>query len=137
MVDQPFATAFFATYDPKLRRLAYASAGHPPSLLGTEGGRWQWLSEARSTPLGLQHRSDRPQARVDLPGPATLIVFSDGVVERAGEIIDVGLARVFDAVVSDPEDSLEHLLDAVSLTARHDDAVFVRISLNPCETPPR
>lgn len=125
---RPYATCFVAFFDPVAGTLNYSSAGHPPGLLGMEDGSWRWLSDARSTPIGVPASSARPTATIEVPRDATLVVYTDGVVERAGEVIDTGLARMFDAVVGAPDGSVNALLDRVA-AATSDDASFVRVHL--------
>ena len=67
---------------------------------------------------------------IHLDGPCTLIVYTDGAVERAGEVIDTGLARVFDAVTRRPNASVDQLLHEVTEETVRDDASFVRVRLN-------
>lgn len=128
-ITRPYATAFFAIFDPERRELKYSTAGHPPAMLGAADGSWRWLYEGRSTPIGLPFPRARPSATVQLDGPATLVIYTDGVVERAGEIIDSGLARVFDAVVRSPNRPVADLVDEVTTSTNHDDTSFVRIRL--------
>ena len=123
-----YATCFVAFFDPTAGTLNYSAAGHPPGLLGVSDGTWRWLSEARSTPIGVPASEARPTATVPVPGDATLVIYTDGVVERAGEVIDTGLARMFDAVVDSPDGSVSALLDRVA-AASTDDASFVRVHL--------
>jgi integral membrane sensor domain MASE1 len=128
-LDRPYATAFFAIFDPRAGQLSYSTAGHPPALLGASDGTWRWLYDGRSTPIGLPFPRARPSATVAIDGSATLVIYTDGVVERAGEVIDSGLARVFDAVVRSPNRSVADLVDEVTTTTNHDDVSFVRIRL--------
>lgn len=125
---RPYATCFVAFFDPRQGTLNYSSAGHPPALLGMADGSWRWLSDARSTPIGVPASDSRPAATVEVAGEATLVVYTDGVVERAGEVIDTGLARMFDAIVDAPNGSVTALLDRVA-AATSDDASFVRVHL--------
>ena len=128
-ITRPYATAFFAIFDPERRELKYSTAGHPPAMLGAADGSWRWLYDGRSTPIGLPFPRARPSATVQLDGPSTLVIYTDGVVERAGEIIDSGLARVFDAVVRSPDRPVADLVDEVTSSTNHDDTSFVRIRL--------
>ncbi|WP_310741408.1 SpoIIE family protein phosphatase [Microbispora sp. H10670] len=75
-------------------RLAYSVAGHPPPLLVTGDGRSRFLRDARNPLLGLDH--DRPWASAvePLPPHATLLLYTDGLVERRGEDIGDGLERL-------------------------------------------
>jgi len=129
MEDRPYATAFFARFNPTARTLTYSTAGHPPALLGKDDGSWEWLFRGRSTPIGVPFPQARPSATVQLDGPCTLIVYTDGAVERAGEVIDTGLARVFDAVTRRPNASVDQLLHEVTEETVRDDASFVRVRL--------
>ena len=128
-ITRPYATAFFAIFDPERRELKYSTAGHPPAMLGHADGSWRWLYDGRSTPIGLPFPRARPSATVQLDGPTTLVIYTDGVVERAGEIIDSGLARVFDAVTRAPNRPVADLVDEVTTSTNHDDTSFVRIRL--------
>lgn len=128
LAGRPYATCFVAFFDPASGTLNYSCAGHPPGLLGLADGSWRWLSEARSAPIGVPATESRPTATVTLDGEATLVIYTDGVVERAGEVIDTGLARMFDAVVDSPDGSVNALLDRVA-AATSDDASFVRVHL--------
>nr|MDT0659401.1 SpoIIE family protein phosphatase [Micromonospora sp. DSM 115978] len=87
-----YATVGYAEYSPADRTLSYACAGHPPPLL-VAGGAGTYLTEARSEPLRLSTRP-RPMAQVSAPPEAMLVWYSDGLVERRHEIIDVGLDRL-------------------------------------------
>lgn len=127
-VGRTYATCLIAYFVPSTGELNYASAGHPPGLIGTGDGAWQWLTGARSTPIGVPTTALRESARLRLERDATLVVYTDGVVERAGEIIDTGLARMFDAVSASQDRPVTELVDRL-VSASADDASFVRIHL--------
>jgi PAS domain S-box-containing protein len=89
-----FATACCAFLDPVSGVVSYASAGHPPMVLVPEHGPAVWLDGARSAPLGVGLDRPRDDATVVMAPGAVLVAFSDGLVERRGEALDVGLARL-------------------------------------------
>lgn len=89
-----FATAAYAILDPNTGRLTFASAGHPPMLLVTDRGDTRWLLEGRSPPMHREPWDERPEAAVTLDPGTMLIVYSDGLVERRGEELDVGMRRL-------------------------------------------
>lgn len=126
-----YATAFCAVYDPMEQRLNYATAGHPPALLGRSDGSWAWLTGARSPLLGLGRRGARRAESITIDGPCTLIAYTDGVVERPGEAIDVGLERMHDIVSRDPDQSIGALVERLHADSRRDDASVLRIRLRP------
>jgi PAS domain S-box-containing protein len=87
------ATAFAALLDRERRTLTYSNAGHlPPLLLGATT---RFLQEATAPPLAATPEPERrPQATVELPAGSTIVLYTDGLVERRGEDIDVGLRRL-------------------------------------------
>lgn len=69
----------------------FASAGHlPPLVVGPRGSRL--LDGGRSTPLGV--RTDRGTGSVTLATDETLVLYTDGLVERRGEPLDIALHRL-------------------------------------------
>ncbi|MDX3071191.1 PP2C family protein-serine/threonine phosphatase [Streptomyces sp. NPDC088354] len=98
----------------KSREITYSSAGHPPPVLLRTDGRCVLLDEATDPPLGAGPcQAARPQARVPyVPGDA-LVLYTDGLIERRGEDIDVGLTRLTDALTAEARLGAEPLADAV------------------------
>ncbi len=72
-------TLLLAVWDPERRELTVATAGHPPLLL-TDGENVRELGPP-SRPLGVDLDGNDAEIRVACPGAATLVAFSDGVVE--------------------------------------------------------
>ncbi len=89
------ATAVVITIDPYARELAYASAGHPPPLLRDDETREVMRLEAAQSPV-LAHvsRSVVSEGRLELPSRATLVAYTDGMVERRDRVIDEGIERL-------------------------------------------
>ena len=86
-----FATVAYAEYDPAGSRLTYACAGHPPPLL-VDGGTAAYLDGGRSAALGFG--DDPVQATVTVKPGARLILYTDGLIERRRQPIDVGFDRL-------------------------------------------
>jgi PAS domain S-box-containing protein len=93
-----FATALCLFLDPEDGAIEYSSAGHPPALLCARDGTIQWLDDARELPLGVLELDARPTATASLEPGAVLVAYSDGLIERRGEAIDVGLDRLSQTV---------------------------------------
>ena len=74
--------------------LSYASAGHVPGLLATPESAPKLLTDARSVPLAVNRDDPRPQAAAAVAAGSTLLLYTDGLVERRAEPIDAGIARV-------------------------------------------
>ena len=89
-----FATVVYAEYDPARLTLTYACAGHPPPLL-VEGDAVTYLEGGRSGALGFGLSAE--QASVTVKPGARLVLYTDGLIERRREPIDVGFARLAEA----------------------------------------
>jgi PAS domain S-box-containing protein len=92
-----FATVCCALIDPGSGEVTYSSAGHPPMLVLSPGGAVRWLDDARSVPLCSVVAEHRPDATTRLDPRSTLVLFSDGLFERRGEALTVGLGRIAEA----------------------------------------
>lgn len=87
------ATVGLAIYDLTSGMLSYSCAGHPPPLLLTAEGA-ELLERARGLPLGVDATVPREVAEVRVPDPAQIVWYTDGLVERRGESLAVGLDRL-------------------------------------------
>ncbi|MFC5956019.1 PP2C family protein-serine/threonine phosphatase [Streptomyces pratens] len=98
--DALATTAAKAVVDTRHRRITYTSAGHPPPLLARPDGTVVLLDEATDPPLGVltDLGTPRPQATVPYTPGDTLVLYTDGLIERRGEDIDAGLHRLADAL---------------------------------------
>jgi serine phosphatase RsbU (regulator of sigma subunit)/anti-sigma regulatory factor (Ser/Thr protein kinase) len=97
-------TAFCAVLSPDTGELVYSSAGHPPPILVHADGTIRTLDDGHTIPLGVRPDRTRPEAHVTVPPRGTLLLYSDGLVERRGSPLDQGIARA-SAVVQDGHDS--------------------------------
>ncbi|MFC8201634.1 SpoIIE family protein phosphatase [Streptomyces sp. NPDC057298] len=90
------ATAAYLLFHRPTRTLTYVKAGHPPPLVIHPDGSSRYLDGPISPPAG-----PVPEARFRLgeitlaPGEAVLL-YTDGLIERRGETLDTGLARLTD-----------------------------------------
>jgi phosphoserine phosphatase RsbU/P len=76
-------------------RCVLAGAGHPPPLLLGPHGPVYVHEEALGAPLGLLGLTGEARAlSIDLPPGSILLFYTDGLIERRGEDIDTGLARL-------------------------------------------
>ncbi|MFJ8588441.1 SpoIIE family protein phosphatase [Streptomyces sp. NPDC093595] len=91
------ATACYASYNQRTRTLRYARAGHPPPLLIRADGSTRYLAGALAPPLGPVPFKDYPQDETTVPADATLVFYTDGLIERRGEGLDVGMDRLAQA----------------------------------------
>lgn len=138
----PFVTVFYAQLDAPAadgsRALRYSNAGHPPPMARMPDGDIVELDGAASVVIGAPHRSGYDEATVRLPAGATLILYTDGLIEVPGESMTTSLATLQDQIASapndDPDDMLNHLLGPVTQRQRRDDVV-VLLARTAAETP--
>ncbi|MEV4613577.1 SpoIIE family protein phosphatase [Kitasatospora sp. NPDC049258] len=105
------ATCLLALADPARNRWTLASAGHLPPALITPGRPTELLQLPTGPPLGTGLADYEQTIRPLTPGQ-TLLLYTDGLVERRGEDIDVSLARLADLPLPASGD-LDDLLDTV------------------------
>jgi serine phosphatase RsbU (regulator of sigma subunit) len=126
---QRMATALFATLDPVTGQLRIASAGHLAPLLLT-GGHAEFLPVTPSRMLGAP---PAPAPALEwagvLPAGATLVLFTDGLVESRSADIDEGLAHLLAAAeaadTSDPDELCDRLLADLTGVHRADDIALL------------
>jgi PAS domain S-box-containing protein len=93
------ATAVVGIFDPGADTLAFASAGHPPLVVRRASGAVDVVWEGRGPPLCATERASFPSATIALEPGDLLVLYTDGLIERRGEDLDVGLRRLCDALV--------------------------------------
>lgn len=112
----PMSTALVARVEPVPaggRRLHWCSAGHPPPLLAVPGERARYLGTDPGPPLGIDVRLPRADHRADLPADATLLLYTDGLIEHRDLSVDEGMARVADIVTAHAAAPLGTLCDVL------------------------
>ncbi|MEO3873784.1 SpoIIE family protein phosphatase [Nonomuraea sp. B12E4] len=113
-------------------RLHYSVAGHPPPLLVTYEGEGRFLEGALNPLLGYGDDQPRSSAFAMLPPRATLLFYTDGLVERPGENLDDGLQRLRRHAESLARASLDDFSDQVLARmpiARKDDIAMIAVRL--------
>lgn len=87
-----FATCCYVRLDPPTGRAMVARAGHPPPLLRRPGGRTPVLDIPGGVVLGVDPLAHYPVTEVVMDPGAVLALYTDGLVERAGDDIDEGIS---------------------------------------------
>jgi serine phosphatase RsbU (regulator of sigma subunit) len=91
------ATACVLVLDRSSGMVRYSVAGHPPPLLLAERGGVQlaaWLDQAKGLPLGVRETDPRPVSGFALRPGDTLVLYTDGLVEKPGDDIEDGMERL-------------------------------------------
>jgi serine phosphatase RsbU (regulator of sigma subunit)/anti-sigma regulatory factor (Ser/Thr protein kinase) len=134
-----FATCIYAIFDAVAGTCEVASAGHLPPLLVRPDGTNEFLDVSPAPPLGIGSGPIKSRT-LDIEDGSLLVLYTDGLVEKRTEDIDVGLTRlreIFGPGSADRplEDLCKATLDGVySDTQRDDIAVLIaRLSRLPAD----
>jgi anti-anti-sigma factor len=91
--DATGSTVACLVLDPETGDLVWARAGHPPPLVtGPDGCRP--LDDASGTVLGVRARPPFTAGTATITPGESILLYTDGLVERRGEIVDDGIARL-------------------------------------------
>jgi serine phosphatase RsbU (regulator of sigma subunit) len=122
------ATVVCAVVDLPNQTITYSNAGHPPPLL-VHDDQAIWLDGALATPLAALNEPTRPEARLDVHPDDLLVLYTDGLVERRNENLELGLLRLAEiavAVRGEPvQDVADRLISTLIGTTAADDVALV------------
>jgi serine phosphatase RsbU (regulator of sigma subunit)/anti-sigma regulatory factor (Ser/Thr protein kinase) len=132
------ATLLYGEFDAGTNSLRFVRAGHPPPLLRGPDGRVTAVDGRGSLPVGVSRNAHYESSVVELAPNATLLLYTDGLVERRGETLEDGITRL-ERVLADAPEALEALCDhVIEMTApdpeRADDIAV--LALRPVEIDP-
>jgi len=104
--DGQFATVLCASIDLSSGIMTCANAGHPEPLL-TSGDASEFINLDVDIPVGVQSGYSYVETVRSLPAKGTLLLYTDGLVERRGESLSEGQDRLKQAAtVQAPLDAL-------------------------------
>ncbi|MFI8947836.1 PP2C family protein-serine/threonine phosphatase [Streptomyces sp. NPDC053750] len=113
------ATALFGYCEPALRRITLAGAGHSPPLLIGER-RTEFVETSVSAPLGMLACWEAPSVELQAEPGETVLLYTDGLLQRTGDPADRAFARLHAAAAGvpralrhDPGAVAEHVLRTV------------------------
>jgi len=123
--DDNFATVICGMLDTTAGRLTVARAGHPDLLL-IDGDGARYLDAPLGPPVGVDRSWNYTSSTHVLADGATLLAYTDGLIERRREHLDVGLERLRAAARADlPVDALvPHVVDTLVVGGDDDVAVL-------------
>jgi serine phosphatase RsbU (regulator of sigma subunit) len=96
------ATVLYAVIEPELDQMRVAMAGHFPPVIARPGQPAELADVQTGALIGVVPDAQRPVTTVAIPPGALLCFFTDGLVERPGEVIDDGLDRLCRAMTAEP-----------------------------------
>jgi serine phosphatase RsbU (regulator of sigma subunit)/CheY-like chemotaxis protein/anti-sigma regulatory factor (Ser/Thr protein kinase) len=132
-----FATCALLVLDRDARRLEYASAGHPPPMLRLPGGEVRVLDQGRAMPIGAWRGTRYVNASVDMPVGATLVLYTDGLVETRQRTASEGV-DLLQAALKRSRPDIELMLEDVLLDlspSHSDDIAILAIEMLPSPRP--
>jgi len=121
MTEVPFATLVYLVVDPRGLGGRYVVAGHPPPLVRAPDGTTTFLDGGRTLPIGVDASLGFAAGDVQFEAGATIVLYTDGLVERRGMPLDEGL-RLLAASAAVSSDDPGELIEAVvtTLTGDHE-----------------
>jgi PAS domain S-box-containing protein len=133
--EREMATLVYVELDPADGAARWVNAGHLPPLLAPPAGLPCFLDGGRSVPLGVMPFPTFAEASVEIEPGGTLVLYTDGLVERPGAHIDDGLTRLAE-VVQDAPTAPDDLCDDLILRmvpegAAPDDVALLALRSSP------
>jgi Stage II sporulation protein E (SpoIIE) len=130
--DGHFATALIGLVDTGRHEMVLASAGHPPPLIVTDG-RSEYVGLIPGLPLGVRGGPRPAPTTVPVPPGATIVAFTDGLVEKRTQSLDTGLSQLARAAAgtpSGPDDLIDQVLERLSSGDQEDDIAVLAVHLS-------
>jgi PAS domain S-box-containing protein len=131
--DEPLmATVLQMHFDWRSRRCEFVRAGHPPPLMRTPDGEVELLFGSSCLPLGVFEDVSYEAGEAQLAAGSTLLLYTDGLIERRGATIEDGMELLRQALREAPtqaEPCLDFILERFG-TNDADDVAIVALKLD-------
>lgn len=132
------ATAVLARIEPPVsgqgRVMRWSNAGHPPPVLVRPDGTIDVLATDPELLLGFDPATARRDHVVELPDDATLVLYTDGLIERRTTTLDDSVDVLRDALADlagcDPDELCDTLLARLAPEAGDDDIALVAVRVH-------
>jgi serine phosphatase RsbU (regulator of sigma subunit) len=127
--NDQIVTCVYAVFDPVTLTLRFANAGHLPPLVALPDGTTKRLGGQADPPLGVGFGDPARHEERLAPG-STVLLYTDGLVERRGEDLDAGIAALEDLLgrLTGPLDDAPEALVRARLPDGPDDDVAVLVA---------
>ncbi|MBX9245351.1 SpoIIE family protein phosphatase [Actinotalea ferrariae] len=116
-------------------RLRWSNAGHLAPLVRTPDGDVRLVDDRTDLLLGLDPTAPRAERMLVLTPGTTLVLYTDGLVERRGESIDVGVERLVRVVRAEGGGTSDELAEAIVAElgpeSRDDDLALLVVTVAP------
>ncbi|GAA2848113.1 histidine kinase [Actinoplanes cyaneus] len=129
------ATVFCGVLDPGNGQLRYSAAGHPPPIVALADGATHLLDQGRGRPIAIRPDDPRDEATYELPPRTTLLLYTDGLVERRRQPLTAGIDEAVTAVRlgrrTPIEDLATEVMASLAPTGGYDDDVALLLYRQP------
>ncbi len=105
------STCIVVFIDPSQERIVYSCAGHMPPIIVRPGEHAAVLADHQDPPLAVKRSLARRNTTVAFPVGSVVLLYTDGLVERRNELIDVGMQRLIDGVEKMADPPMDELCD--------------------------
>ena len=131
------ATVLYAVFDPALDQVRVCMAGHFPPVIALPGQPAELASIATGLMIGVSPDAPRRVTTLPIPAGALLCFYTDGLIERPGQLIDDGLERLRRVVVAQPPEAVcaEVMGELVGSEPARDDIALLIIRRRPGRAP--
>jgi anti-sigma regulatory factor (Ser/Thr protein kinase) len=136
ILGRGMATAAYARFSIETGSLRIASAGHPPPVLVSATGEASLMELTAAPPLGTLPYPTHREVEMSLGPGETILMYTDGLIERRGEPLTAGLERLRAAagVAASAEEICQSVIDAlVPPLGSPDDVAVVALRNTPIE----
>jgi phosphoserine phosphatase RsbU/P len=131
------ATVACAVINPTYDTMTVALAGHPPPVIAMPGRPASLAEIEVSPPVGTNFAPQRRSSTIALVPDTVIAFYTDGLIERRGESVDVGFKRLLDATFPDTPERVarEIMRNVVGGRVVRDDIalVVVRRTASPAD----
>ena len=123
-----------------ITRMRWANAGHlPPLIINADGSVAELATWRGDLLLGVDPEARRRESVVSLERGSTVLLYTDGLIERRDADLDAGLVRLRDTLLELADRPLEEMLDEVIERLVHgrpeDDVAVVAVRLHRQDQP--
>ncbi|HET6947105.1 MAG TPA: SpoIIE family protein phosphatase [bacterium] len=126
-------TLVYMVVSTEAMRIRFTNAGHPPPLVVAPDRTTRYLVEGSTVPLGVRGPLIPAEAEVPIPAESTVVLYSDGLVERRGVALEHGLAALEGVVQRgpiDPEAICSRLVQELAVgRSMHDDVALLALQV--------
>jgi putative methionine-R-sulfoxide reductase with GAF domain len=122
---QEMATMACAVFEPPFDHALVASAGHLPPVLARPGEDAELIELDVSPPIGTGLVHQPTATKVPMPEGALLFLYTDGLVERRGETLDVGLHHLCETITAAAPNAVCHRAMSTFIDEHTDDDIAI------------